>query len=300
MQIPRRTLIVAASASAAITVPVVAFAQGDHKDTRGRDARAAAWLCAEAGVPLAGPQHGHFRLHHGRFRFDHGRRDTHLSTVSETQAAAIKAACDNLAKAVATARTADMAAFNAFQVAVMAARAKLDEVCPRRHHDEDQGEDEGSTGASGPTGASWPSDGTGATGPTEVTTACKEAHEALKKAKEALRMALSAARASLDAALAEFEATVNPILESQQSEKESEFQPFHHHHHGFAPTGATGPTQGRTGPTGATGGPTGVTGPSVSEGDQGGHWGQAGGQGDGGGHWGQAEDQGGGDWHSHD
>jgi hypothetical protein len=225
----------------------VALAHDEHGGDHGhlRAAGRAQQLCADVGIPLRRHLHGHFHVHASDAK-------DRLSGLTETQVMQLKAACEKLAAAAATASAADEAAGKTFFETVSAARKKVDAVCPSRHHDDHEGPF-GTTGATGVTGP---------TGPTEVTTACKEAriafHATFKEAKKAYRKALEAARQAFDAALSEFESTVRPILEALESGEPPfgrEHHRFHHHHHhqGEGPTGATGPMEGGTGATGASG-----------------------------------------------
>jgi hypothetical protein len=241
----------------AVAIPVVALAHGGGGRRGPHDARSASrsrQLCREVGVPLSG-------------RTGHAGRGAGYG-LSEAQIQALQSACNTLASAYTTERSALDAAATTRLQAVEAARTQLLGVCPvprrhrrgRHHH---RGFPTGPTGASGPTG---PSGATGPTGPIYVITpACKEARKtyraAIWAADKAFRQASEEAAQTLDTALAAFEATAQSVLGSGSWQR---------HHHGSGPTGptgVTGPTWPRrhhhepTGPTGATG-PTGVTGPT--------------------------------------
>jgi hypothetical protein len=277
----RRVMILLGVCCAAVAVPVVALAHGggggSRHHARASHARAASrarQICRQVGVSLSGRSDG--ALHGG-----------YPNGLTEAQVQALQAACNKLAAAYTTERSADSTALMTRQQAIEAARTQLRSVCPRRrhrrHHRRHHGI--GPTGPTGPTGPIY-SIPTGPTGPIGSSHACKEARKtyeaAVGAADSAYLQATGEAAKTFNAALTEFEATAQTILGSGA---------LHHRHHRggpTGPTGASGPTgpiwrhhhwpvgpTGRTGPTGPTGatGPTGPTGP--------GQWHQPGGGGNG-------------------
>jgi hypothetical protein len=247
-------LLVTSCVAAAVALPVVALAHdgggggGGHRFTR--SPAGAKQACRKVGVFLDGAAHG---AHSGLPR-------TAGSSLTETQAQELQAACNKLAGAYAVERTADHGARMTEHQALAAAIAQLNSVCPLRLHGHHEGDLSGPTGPTGPTGPSGPTGSSGATG---LTSACVQARQtfaaALGAALSTFRQADDEARKAFQAALDEFEVTLNATLGSDFG---------HHHHHGhhhgrLGGTGASGPT-GSTGSTGATGS-TGSTGPGGVE-----------------------------------
>ena len=237
-------------AAAGALLPVVALAHGSGGDARrgSRAASGAQRTCGAVGVSLDGRSHG--RHHHLR-----------TSSLSATQIQALQTACNTLASAYATQRSADNAASEEMQKATEAALTQLNGVCPappyghHRHRWFGPAGATGSTGASGPSGPTGPTGSSGPTGATGPSTACTEALETYRAAVAAAwgadRRARDQAAGTFDAALTEFEATVTGILGPESTHH------HHHHHRPTGPTGTTGPVEesvpaGPSGPTGAT------------------------------------------------
>jgi len=261
MPFRRRMLVVPIVCCAgAVAVPVVALAHDSHgrRHWHARPFSQVQKLCAQAEVPLGTGVRGRHYRHLG---IGHS-----VAGLSTEQLAQLKAACEKLAVAYASERTADGRAEKALLEIVVPARKKLDEVCPPHHH-----YGFSPAGLTGSTGA------TGPTGPPGVSSACKEArktfHTTVKEAQKTFRKAVEEARKAFETALDEFEAAVKPIFEAPEAGPPFGPHHHHHHHHGFGPTGSTGasgPTSptGPTGPTGPTA-PTGPTGPTGSTGPTG-------------------------------
>jgi hypothetical protein len=247
------TLLAASGAVAAVAMPVAALAHGGGGGRRSAQSLSAPKrICSKVGVPLDGSSHG--GTHANGYGYGYG-----YGSLTETQVAALKTACEKLAPGYVAEHSADMAALNANQAALEPELAQLNTACPRWHgHDRRHG-----SGATGSTGATGATGSTGPVGESPPTVACEEARNAfdakVKETEPKYRQAENVAATVFDVALTEFEETVKATVGSGFTQGR-----HHHHHHGTGSTGSTGST-GANGPTL----PTGPTGPGPSPGGRG-------------------------------
>src|SRR5271167_1501476 len=137
-------------AVAAVATPVVALAHsgrgGDHRS--GPKPSGPEQTCKEVGVSLNGHARG-------------GLHAYGLGGLSAEQVKALETACNKLASAYATERSADSAAFKTEQQALETALTQLNKVCPRshrhhRHHQRGLAARHHRSDPTGPTGLTGP------------------------------------------------------------------------------------------------------------------------------------------------